>query len=117
MTYSLPILRTVALALACLVPVTGSAALAQAAHTATPAIDPARTAQVGSVRVGQRQEDAAEIAGDFDNPYDRIGNRLANRVQNRLKTRIDPSYRPQTGPVDAFKTADDATKAISPRRR
>lgn len=119
MTRPSPFLRAITVSFAALAAGTGGAALAQSTPAAAAAaIDPARTAQVGGTRLGQRQEDAAVVLGDAVNPYDRIGNRIQNRVQNRLNTRIDPRYRPRTGPVDPFKVADEATKAATgPRRR
>ena len=68
------------------------------------AVDPARTATVGTTPVGQRQV-APVVNPAVPDPYSRIANRVQNRVQNRLNSRIDPSYRPGTGVADPFKAA------------
>lgn len=75
----------------------------------------ARTADVGSGQVGQRQ--TRETAVPDAMPLDRLSTRVTNRVQNRIRNRIDRYYDPQANATSPFQVAQDQARTTSPRRR
>ncbi|WP_228242513.1 hypothetical protein [Porphyrobacter sp. GA68] len=75
--------------------------------------DLGRTAEVGGVRIGERQAAAQRRTGR--SPTARLQNRVPGRLENRLRSRIDENYDPAADAAAPFRQREREAQRVSGR--